>query len=213
MGKNIIFELNLHNLMTPLQAVFFVLVSTAWGWLLGWFACWILFNPKNPGKIASIRMQGLIPAAKDKLAFSGGAAIQQAISRPGFLENAIDIENFMTGIRPDMEAHMDHFIKVKLEEHFPLLAKFMGEKTLGKLKEAFMGEVETLLPELMKKHGTNLLGNINVGQILNEKISEIPLAALEEQLKRSGILKRIIWTAVFAGALLGFLQLLLLRFL
>ncbi len=208
-GKNIIFALHLYNLMNPLPAVIIVLVSSAWGWLIGRFACWILFNPEKSVRIAGIRMQGLIPAAKDKMAFSAGKAIQEAISRPGFLEDAADSKNFMAGIRPDMEAHVDHFIKVKLDEHFPLLAKFMGEKTLGKLKEAFLGEVETLLPDLIKKHGSNLLGKIASAEMIGEKISAIPLAVLEEQVKSSGIFNKIIWTATFAGAVLGLIQLLL----
>lgn len=136
--------------------------------------------------------------------------IQQTISRPGFLENAVDPANFMAGVRPEMEAHIDHFIKVKLDEHFPLLAKFMGEKTLGKLKDAFLGEVETLLPELMKKHGTNLISKINSGEMIREKISSMPLSVFEEQLISTGLFKKIIWTAALAGALLGLIQLLLL---
>ena len=112
-----------------------------------------------------------------------------------------------------LDPHIDHFIKVKLDEHFPLLAIFMGEKTLGTLKEAFLGEVETLLPELMKKHGSNLLGKITSAEMIGEKISAIPLTVFEEQLKKSGIFKKIIWTTTLAGAVLGLIQLLLFRLL
>ena len=63
-------------------------------------------------------------------------------------EKITDPENLQK-LRPDIEAHIDHFLRNKLKDVFPMLATLMGEKTILQLKDAFLLELESLFPVLM----------------------------------------------------------------
>ena len=111
-------------------------------------------------------------------------------------------------LRPEIEKHIDHFLKTKLSEAFPLLFKFMGEKTQLKMKEAFMEEVENIFPEMINKFGANLLKEIKESHFIENEINAIPTNTLKDALLKqaSGRFLQLKLMGAGLGAVIGMIQ-------
>jgi hypothetical protein len=54
--------------------------------------------------------------------------------------------SLVTHVLPEAEAHVDHFLRNRLSTAMPMVAMFIGEKTIAQMKGIFMEELETLFP-------------------------------------------------------------------
>ena len=75
---------------------------------------------------------------------------------PNTIEDKLTSPALFEKIKPVIEKHVDVFLQQKLEKVFPLLYKFMGEKTLNQFKAVFMEETTLLFPVVIKKHMNSL---------------------------------------------------------
>lgn len=194
--------------MIPLSAILLLLITTAWGWLIGRLIKYWAFYPAKKTVIAGIRLWGAIPELREKVLQLAGTELKNKLLSPGFTEKIVTPGNVMADLKPEIENHVDHFIKVKLEEHFPLLAKFMGEKTLGKLKEAFLGEVEELLPVLLQKYSSGLFASEHSFARIEEQLAGLLNEKILNGLKNSRKWMQLQLATAIAGALLGLILLL-----
>ena len=51
-------------------------------------------------------------------------------------EKVTDPEN-LNKLKPEIETHIDSFLREKLKETFPMLSMFIGDKTINQLKSCF----------------------------------------------------------------------------
>lgn len=58
----------------------------------------------------------------------------------------------MERMRPFIEEQVDRFMNERLQELFPLLVKFMGDKTKMQFRQAFLEETERLFPEVISRY-------------------------------------------------------------
>lgn len=187
--------------------------------LLSAFICWLvvfifikgLFNPVKPFHIAGFKLQGLIPARQQQIADDMARLVSKEIFSSGLLEQKVaDPENF-NKLKPEIELQIDSFLRTRLKDTFPMLSMLIGDKTINQLKAAFMTELETLFPVLMKKYVTNLRNDLNIENTVKEKISGLSMYETKNQFYRSlkKPLIRIQYMAALLGFVLGVLQVLL----
>lgn len=187
--------------------------------LLSAFICWLvvfifikdLFNPVKPIHIAGFKLQGLIPARQQQIADDMARLVSKEIFSSGLLEQKVaDPENF-NKLKPEIELQIDSFLRTRLKDTFPMLSMLIGDKTINQLKAAFMTELETLFPVLMKKYVTNLRNDLNIENTVKEKISGLSMYETKNQFYRSlkKPLIRIQYMAALLGFVLGVLQVLL----
>jgi len=102
---------------------------------------------------------------------------------------------------PTLDKHLDDFFNNKLTQKMPMIAMFIGNKTIEQLKEVFIEELKLMFPELVQK-------------LLNGSIKELE-SALQQKWKKSleiSLLKatrKIRIAAFILGFLWGILLLLL----
>jgi hypothetical protein len=102
---------------------------------------------------------------------------------------------------PTLDKHLDDFFNNKLTQKMPMIAMFIGNKTIEQLKEVFIEELKLMFPELVQK-------------LLNGSIKEFE-SALQQKWKKSleiSLLKatrKIRIAAFILGFLWGILLLLL----
>lgn len=189
-------------------AFLLVFISAFGGWCMAHIFIKILFKPYVPKKITGFTVQGVLPFVQNNLSDSIAAAIRQYFLSEKMLQTQLQNPALLQQMKPAIEAHVDLFLKEKLSEAFPLLSKFMGEKTLQKFKEAFLTEVETILPGMLQQYGTMLLKSDQIEQNIAEQIRQIPLATVEAHLHQFA--KQPIRTfkiaATLVGLLIGLLQ-------
>ncbi|RYD80493.1 MAG: hypothetical protein EOP53_07950 [Sphingobacteriales bacterium] len=197
--------------MPVILSTLIILIAALGGFLLSVLFTRILFRPHSPKKIIGFPVQGILPAMIPALASHISEKIEADFFSAEKIEAKLSDPLLMQQLKPEIEKHVDVFLKTKLKEAFPLLSNFMGEKTLAKFKEAFLNEVETILPMLLKSYADSLLKTIQPGVVIAEKLNGLRVDKLEK-LMREHTSKHIMQFRIIAlllGAFIGVLQVIL----
>ena len=188
-----------------------ILLSTFTGWITTWIAIKMLFHPRKPIRFLGVTIQqGIFPKNQHLIAQKLGQVVGKELLSFSEIEEKVTNPENLQKLRPDIEAHIDNFLKNKLKDVFPMLSMFIGEKTTGQLKDAFLMELESLFPVLMKNYMGKLQGELNLEKIVTEKVANFSSEKLEDILNQ--ITKRefkfLEFVGVFFGLLLGLVQVL-----
>ncbi|MEX1203313.1 MAG: hypothetical protein WEA59_08730 [Ferruginibacter sp.] len=194
--------------MFPTLTFILVLLSALGGWCMALIFIKILFKPYVPKKIIGLTVQGFVPFVQSTMSLSIAAAIKQECLSESMLKQQLQNPALLQKMAPAIEAHVDLFLKEKLSVAFPLMSKLMGEKTLQKFKDAFLLEVETILPSLLGSYGKNLLESEEIEKSIAEKIRHFSLPDLEAKMNKyaaKSVLKFKL-VGILIGTLIGLLQ-------
>lgn len=197
--------------MNWIQVILPLLLSAFIGWLVVFVFIKCLFNPVKPVSIGGFKLQGIIPARQQLISKDIAHLVNNEFISSGILEQKVaSTENF-NKLKPEIESQIDSFLRTRIKDTFPMLSMLIGDKTINQLKGAFMTELETLFPVLMKKYVTNLRNEIDIEKIVNEKLSGLSMYSIKNKFYRSfkKPLIRIQLLATVIGFLLGILQVLL----
>lgn len=194
------------------HAVIIILFSGFTGLLVAWLLIGSLFRPLHPVSIGPVRWQGIIPGQQKYFAMIAGNAIQSAFVEYKGLDEQVSGPALLQKLRPQIEEHVDRFLQEKLKTVFPVLAQFMGEKTLGQFKQAFMAELDILFPQLMKNYMHELKAGIDIGAIVTEKINDLSMERLGVSFHSAAAkqVRKMMLAGAFIGIFTGLLTVLLL---
>jgi uncharacterized membrane protein YheB (UPF0754 family) len=172
-------------------------------WLTIWMALKLLFHPRQPRKILGFTLQGVFPKKQRQIAVSLGRIVGQELLSFGDIEQKITDPENVRRILPLVEQHIDNFLRNKLKESMPMIAMFIGDKTINQLKGVFMKELEELFPVIMSNYVHNLREDLDLEKIVVEKIAGFSNDRLESMLNEF-LTKEFRFVEVI-GAVLGFL--------
>ena len=190
--------------MIWLQYILPVLLSCCTGWLTIWLFLKLLFHPRKPIFIAGLKLQGIIPAKQQHIAQALGKRIsKEFLSFSTLAEKVTNPENF-NSLKPEIEKHIDTFLRERLKETFPMLSMLIGDKTINQLKSAFLLELESLFPVLMKSYLARLEKDIDIEKMITDKITGLSIIQIEEMLYKSA--KTQLIYLQLAGACIGLLM-------
>ena len=198
--------------MPALTSVLILLIPAIGGWFIATMFIYMTFRPYHPKKILGFSIKGIMPAIKPELAGWLTAVIQKELLSVESVEKIIDDPALMSRLRPEIEKHIDVFLKEKLKEAFPLLAGLMGEKTLATLKVAFLAEVELIFPSVLKNFSANLFQKWQPASMIENKIRDINLVEVEKFVKAKASRQLFFFklAGALAGVFVGIIQLLVL---
>ena len=180
-----------------------ILLSTFTGWVTTWIAIKMLFHPRRPIKILGITIQGIFPKNQRQIAEKLGQVVGKELLSFDEIEQKVTNPENLQKLRPDIEQHIDHFLQNKLKEVFPMLAMLIGEKTMLQLKDAFLLELESLFPVLMKGYMAKLEKDLDLEKIVTEKVAAFSSEKLEDILNQ--ITKKEFKFLEFIGGFFGLL--------
>ncbi len=187
------------------------LISAFTGWITTWLAIKMLFHPRKAVKILGISVQGIFPKNQQRIAEKLGEVVSKELLSFKEIEEKVTDPANLEKLKPEIEAHIDNFLRVKLKVTFPMFATFIGDKTIDQLKVAFLMELEELFPVLMKNYMIKLENDLDLKKIVTQKISGFSGEKLEDMLdqitKQEFKFLEVIG-AVF-GLLIGILQVIL----
>lgn len=187
----------------PGQFFFIVLMTAGTGFFIGWLSIRLLFSPKKA--MTPFGFQGVFPYLQEHFAADASSYVKdQLFNSYGPVEKLND-PLLYEKLKPEIENHVDYFLKEKLSAVFPLLYKFMGEKTLGQFKHAFLAEIDLLFPEIMNKYAGELFNNMDIENMISTKLAAINPATLQQNMM-SKFNKQIRFYTICCtviGALLG----------
>lgn len=163
----------------------------------------MLFHPKNPVKILGITFHGIFPKRQKQFAEKLGAVVANELLHFDDIIHKIKDPKNIEELHPFIENHVHEFLAVKLSEKIPVVSMFIGESTLNKLKDGLMEEIILLLPQVINKFTDKLSVDVNVEQIVIEKVSNFSSDKLEEIL--NSIMKKEFFFVEILGGVLGFI--------
>ncbi len=194
--------------MSVYQFCMLVLVSTICGWLTHSIYLKFIFWPRIRQRFFGFSVHGFLPANQPQIATLVAGSISKHYFNETLLADKIKYDQLSLQLKPQIDGHIDAFLKDKLPHAFPMLFKLMGEKTLLKFKSVFMDEVESIMPALMKQATSNLLKKADLQQATEQAILEIPLAKVEQAfvLHAGKVLHRFKCVGALVGFMVGLLQ-------
>ncbi len=180
-----------------------VLFSAFTGWVTTWIAIKMLFHPRKPIVIFGFKVQGIFPKNQQLIAQKLGQVVSKEFLSFAEIEAKVINPDNLEKLKPEIEAHIDIFLREKLVTLFPMLSLFIGDKTINQLKTAFLGELESLFPILMKNYMKKLEGDLDLEKIVTEKVASFSSEKLEDILNQ--ITKKEFQFLEVIGAVFGFI--------
>jgi len=157
------------------------------------FSCWlvikifftILFRPLKARSIAGLQVQGILPKKQSVIAAKAGQIVAEQFFSLSIIEEKISDPATLQKIMPLIEEHIDDFLRNKLKKEMPFIGMLVGDKTIGSLKKVFMTELETLFPNIMRSYASNLMADLNIEQLVTQKIAAAPIEQIETSFKKN----------------------------
>ncbi len=178
-------------------------ISAFIGWVTNWVAIKMLFHPRNPVNILGIKVQGIFPKRQEQFAEKLGKLVSKELLSFDEIEAKITNPDNLKKVLPQVETHIDHFLRVKLSDSMPMISMFIGDKTIDKLKGVFMEELEVLFPKIMKDYSGTLKSQLDLEAIVTNKVKAFSSDKLEEILYQ--VMASEFRFVEIIGAVLGFL--------
>jgi uncharacterized membrane protein YheB (UPF0754 family) len=180
-----------------------VLLSAFTGWVTTWIAIKMLFHPRNPVRIFGFTLQGIFPKNQQLIAEKLGQVVGKELLSFAEIEAKVTSPDNLQKLKPEIEKHIDGFLRERLKEVFPVISMFVGDKTINQLKGAFLDELETLFPVLMKSYMDKLQHDLDLEKIVREKVAGFSSRKLEDILAQ--ITKKEFQFLEFIGGFFGLL--------
>jgi len=179
------------------------LISAFIGWFTNWIAIKMLFHPREPKKILGLTIQGIFPKRQTTLAANLGKLVSDEFLSFTDIEEKISNPSNLKKIMPMIDTHIEDFLRKKLPDEMPVISMFIGDKTINKLKAAFMNEIEILFPQVMKQFAGNLKTELDLEHIVIKKVAAFSSDKLEEILYQ--IMSKEFRFVEIIGAVIGFI--------
>lgn len=179
------------------------LISAFIGWFTNWIAIKMLFHPRTARNFLGITIQGIFPKRQQQFAEKLGKLVSEELLSFSDISNKLTSPENLDRLSPYIEEHVDHFLRVKLKETMPMISMFIGDKTIAQLKSVFLEELRQLFPVIMEKYMGTLQEQLDLEQIVVEKVSAFSTDKLEQILYQ--IMAKEFRFVEIIGAVLGFL--------
>ncbi len=156
------------------------------------FSCWliikllftILFRPYEPKSILGLQVQGILPAKQVAIASKTGKLVAEQFFSVKEIEEKVTDPSNLQKIMPAIEEHIDDFLRNKLKREMPFIGMFIGDKTINSLKKVFTKELETLFPNIMRSYASNLISDLNMEQMVTQKIATVSISEIESAFRK-----------------------------
>ena len=178
-------------------------ISTFIGWFTTWVAIFMLFHPRKPIRFLGITIQGVFPKRQRQVAEKLGSVVAKELIHFDEIAKMLKDPDQLTSLNPVIEQHLDNFLQVKLKEKMPMIAMFVGDSTMQKIKEGMMEEIALLLPEIISRYTDSLSKKVDIEKIVTEKVASYSSDKLEEILL--AVMKKEFWFLEVVAAVLGLL--------
>lgn len=183
--------------------LFIPVISAFIGYITNLIAIKMLFHPRKPLKVFGFTIQGIFPKRQKQFATKLGKLVGEELLSFQDIEEKITREDNIKKLHPVIESHIDDFLRNKLGSKMPMIAMFIGDKTITELKGIFIQELEAIFPDIMKNYIGNLRQDLDLEKIVTKKVEEFSSDRLESILYQ--IMAKEFRFVEILGGILGFL--------
>lgn len=178
------------------------IISAFIGWFTNLIAIKMLFHPRTPRNVLGLTIQGIFPKRQRQFAEKLGKLVSTELLSFGDIEEKVTNKENLEAVMPVVETHIDDFLRNKLPAQMPMIAMFIGEKTISDMKAIFMKELAFIFPEIMKSYMGQLRQHLDLETIVVDKVAAFSTDKLEDILYQ--IMSKEFRFIEIIGAVLGF---------
>ena len=192
----------------------FPILSAVIGWLIHLVASRLIFYPVKPVSVLGFKLQGFIPAAKPLISEKIAELLVNEFSASSSFADKLSSPENLQKVMPVVETHIDNFLRNKLQTALPMIAMFVGEKTIQQLKTVFMSELELIFPEVMRTYAAQIGSHSNISAMVKERFEDYPSEKFSESARRMlrSSINKLQWLGAISGFVIGIIQLIILYF-
>ena len=183
--------------------IVFPLVGALIGWATNWLAVKMLFRPHQPIGIGPLRFQGVVPRRQQALAESIAETVQEELISADDIAQLVRKLATSDQIRDRLKGRIDVLIEEQLQSFGPMVAAFLPNDLVAKIRSRVEREVFSFVEEL----GTDLHGTLGQQLDLKQKVRDRILAFELDQMERLvlRVAKKELRHIEFLGGVLGFI--------
>lgn len=172
------------------------------GWMTNYIAVKMLFHPKEPKNFLGITFHGVFPKRQHALAEKLGQLVADELF--SISDVSAKIKEFATSDEAMNEVgkRIEMTIRNKLVKAFPMLAMFLSDEMVEKVTGLFKNELKDFLSATSHGMGEKLEENLNVQEMVKERVNAFSSEKLEELLNQ--LMKKEFKFIELVGAILGF---------
>ncbi|MCK5388405.1 MAG: DUF445 family protein [Candidatus Izimaplasma sp.] len=184
--------------MDIIRFIVMVMIGGLIGWITNKVAIKMLFRPVNPVKILFFTFQGVFPKRKDIMAISLADTIEkELLSKEVILDKILNEEN-MEEVKKKI---MDTLLEKLIDKIPSMVRMFLGNDVDRMMKEFFEKEGDELFNELIDKFKDTGLENLNIREIVIERIDDLDFIEFEKII--FGLMNRELKYIEVIGLILG----------
>ncbi len=190
------------------------LISALIGWFTNFIAIKMLFHPKKKVNLLLFSIQGIFPKRQDILAQKLGKIVATELFSFEDIKDRFTSTETAHEINNVLDEKLEDFLENKLRSALPMLSMFMNDNMKTKIKNTLHEEFQNILPDILNKFSTKLEKDIDVEEIVANKVSAFSTDKLE-QILYSIMSKEFRFIEVlggFLGFLIGIIQVLIIHF-
>lgn len=172
------------------------------GWMTNYIAVKMLFYPKEPKNFFGITFHGVFPKRQHALAEKLGQLVADELF--SISDVSAKIKEFATSDEAMNEVgkRIEMTIRNKLVQAFPMIAMFLSDEMVEKVTGLFKNELKDFLSATSHGMGEKLEENLNVQEMVKERVNAFSSEKLEELLNQ--LMKKEFKFIELVGAILGF---------
>lgn len=178
------------------------------GWITNYVAIKMLFRPYKEINFGLFKIQGLIPKRKHEIAISIADTVQKELISLKDVTNSLDGEELEKRMGDMIDKILDEKLEGELIKKFPMLAMFMSEDMLRKIKNMIKTSILENKDTIIEMFSNYLEEKVNFKEIIIKNVDGFSLEKLEDitySLAKKE-LKHIEVVGAVLGGIIGFFQ-------
>jgi uncharacterized membrane protein YheB (UPF0754 family) len=171
------------------------------GWITNLIAIKLLFRPYREINILGIKIQGVIPKRKKALADNIAKMIDEELISIKDITKTINSMEIEHEIEKIVDRIVEGKLKTELISKFPMLAMFLSDSIMAKIKTYLIEVINENRVELVEVIAQKLESSVDFKEVVKNKIEDFSLIKLERII--TGIAKNELKHLEILGAVLG----------
>ena len=178
------------------------------GWITNYVAIKMLFRPYKEINFGLFKIQGLIPKRKHEIAVSIADTVQKELISLKDVTSSLDGEELEIRMGNMIDKILDAKLEGELVKKFPMLAMFMSDDMLRKIKSMIKTSILENKDTIIEMFSNYLEEKVDFREIIIKNVDGFSLEKLEDitySLARKE-LKHIEVVGAVLGGIIGFFQ-------
>ncbi|MEG0397912.1 MAG: DUF445 family protein [Cetobacterium sp.] len=191
-----------------MKGVFIVIIGALIGWITNYVAIKMLFRPYKEINLGLFKIQGLIPKRRHEIGITIAETVQNELISMEDIIVKLESAEMGKSIEKIINDILDRKLKTEITAKFPMMAMFLNDSTLEKIKEIIKDSIMSHKDEMIRMFLNTLEKNVDFKEIIVERVDSFSLEQLEEitfKLAKKE-LKHIEIVGAILGGLIGVVQ-------